>query len=113
MGADSNTCATARAVLGPTQQSGALAVPNPLEEVVTPLRRSQFEAELKDHPDPAWVSDLLHSIDEGVQLGYTGPRSKQVARNLRSAWQHPQIIDKEIDKETQMKRLLGPYDEQT
>lgn len=41
----------------------------------TPLRHSQFERELADHHDKAIVSWLLKGIQDGVKLGYNGPRN--------------------------------------
>ena len=65
--------------------------------------------ELSDHPDAAWVKRLLHGIEHGVNLGYHGPRCHRIAKNLTSAFQHPHIIDKEIQKEVDLGRILGPY----
>ena len=31
------------------------------------------ERELRNHPDKAWVSWLLHSILNGISIGYKGP----------------------------------------
>jgi len=47
----------------------AKCVPNILElqRALTPLRHSQFERELVNHPDKAW---LLSSIKNEVALGY-------------------------------------------
>lgn len=103
--------AVAKTAMGFMQQPSAPTAPSPLKKVVTPLRRPQFEEELKKHPDPLWVKQLLHGIDKGVRLGYKGPRFHHTSRNLSSASRYPHIIDKEIDKEISLGRLLGPFDD--
>ena len=90
----------------------ALSSPQPSEEPLeapTPLRRSQFESELALHPDKAWVSWLLQGIDNGVQLGYTGPHTSFIARNLHSAHQRPDINDKELQQDLDAGCILGPF----
>lgn len=71
---------------------------------------TQFESELKHHPDKSWTFNLLQSI-RGVTLGYEGPRGPMEARNLLSAHTHPTVVDEEIQRECQAGRLLGPFRE--
>ena len=91
----------------------AKSVPNDLElqRALTPLRHSQFESELVNHPDKAWTHLLLDSIKNGVALGYDGPRGPREARNLVSAFQHTHVIDKELRKECLAGRIRGPFSE--
>ena len=68
----------------------AKCVPNVLElqRALTPLRHSQFEGELVNHPDKACTDWLLSSIKNGVALGYDGPRGLSEAHNLKLALEH-------------------------
>lgn len=50
----------------------------------TPLRYSEFERSLSNHPDKAWVSWLLHSIKYGISIGFNGPRTPLKSHNLIS-----------------------------
>ncbi|KAL5509533.1 hypothetical protein EMCRGX_G004923 [Ephydatia muelleri] len=75
----------------------------------TPLRHSEFEKSLSNHPDKAWVSWLLHSIKHGISLGFSGPRYSHKSHNLTSAYQHPDIISSELSKEIAAGRVLGPF----
>ena len=93
-----------------TRPPGAPPSSSHLNQIVTPLRLLQFKDELKLHPDPHWVSDILHGIEYGVQLGYNGPRHQRVSRNLRSAQEHPTVIDDELTKEMTAQRIAGPFD---
>ena len=89
----------------------AKSVPNDLElqRALTPLRHSQFERELVNHPDKAWTHWLLSGIKNGVALGYDGPRGLREAWNLTSASQHAHVIDEELRKECLAGRILGPF----
>ena len=71
------------AVAAPTQPSPAPSAhpPEPLG-AHTNLRYSQFESELATHPNKAWVIWLLQGIDKGVNIGFVGPRTSMIARNL-------------------------------
>ena len=80
-----------------------------LQRAQTSLRHSQFGKELQKHPDKAWTSWLLQSLHERVSIGYTGPRGPRTALNLASAHQHTDIINKEIHKELEAGRVLGPF----
>lgn len=80
-----------------------------LQRAHTPLRHSQFERELAHHPDKAFTSQLLTSLQHGVDIGYKGPVGPNDARNLPSALQHPHIIDAELAKECAAGRILGPF----
>ena len=53
-----------------------------LQRAHTTLRRSNFEHELRLHPDKAWVTWLLDGIDNGVSIGYTSSVSPLRSRNL-------------------------------
>ena len=110
MDADTSTFAPKEAVKGITQPQGAPPSTSHLKQIITPLRLLQFKDELRHHPDPHWVSDLLHGIQYGVQLGYKGPRRQRVSRNLKSALEHPTVINDELMKEMKSQRIAGPFD---
>ena len=111
-------------VLGATTASSPITAGDPVARVstlakgapksepqraITPLRHSQFEKELAHHPDKAWSTWLLKSLNEGVSLGYDGPRGPSKAPNLASSYTHPQIVTSEIQKECDLGRILGPF----
>ena len=77
----------------------------------TPLRCSEFQRSLSNHPDKAWVSWLLHSIKHGISIGFIGPRTPLKSHNLISAYQHPDIINSELSTEIAAGRVLGPFTE--
>ena len=75
----------------------------------TPLRPQVFAQFLSSHPDEAFVSEPIHSLTHGFSIGYTGPRTPLTAPNLRSASEHPHIVDKALQKEVAELRMAGPY----
>jgi hypothetical protein len=55
------------------------------------------------------VSELLHSLKYGFNIGYSGPHTTLTARNLPSAFEHPHVIDEALQKEVAEQRMAGPY----
>ena len=106
--ASSHTSAGTQAARVSTLAKG---VPNVLElqRALTPLRHSQFESELVNHPDKTWTHWLLSSIRNGVALGYDGPCGPSEAHNLNSALEHTQVIDEELRKKCLVGRIFGLF----
>ena len=52
---------------------------------------------------------LLDGFKYGFSLCYTGPRSTQTCKNLKSAYQNPSIVWEKINKEIAAGRLAGPF----
>ena len=75
-----------------------------LEQIITPLLQ-QFEKELKFYTEPSWVKEVLTRVS-------LLDRCHRISRNLASASQHPQIIDKELGKEIRTRRRVRPFDTQ-
>ena len=109
MSACSPTHAGSQAATGRTLAKGAPNGKPELPRAPTPLRRSQFEAELQHHPNKAWVSRLLLGIVHGVDIGYVGPREHTDTRNRLSACTHPEVIEAELHKEALAGRTHGPF----
>ena len=82
---------------GHTWAKGVQGTPNELNRAHTPLQHAQFEREPARHPDKSWVSKLLTAIKIGVRIRHTGAQHYTHARNLSSAFQHPEVI------------VLGPF----
>lgn len=72
----------------------------------TPLRPQIFARFLSNK---AFVSELTQSLTYGFSIGYTGPRTPLTTPNLRSALEHPQVVDEALHKEVAEQRMAGPY----
>ena len=82
-----------------------------LHTPVTPINVSYLHDALCKHPDPAFASFVIHSLSYGFDVGFAGPRTSRVSRNLKSAIEHPDIVDAAIGREIAAGRMAGPYQE--
>ena len=79
--------------------------------VSTPINVDRLAQELADHPDQNFVTDLIKGLREGFFIGYTGPERDRISPNLKSANEHPDIVNAYLTQEIQSGRIGGPYDE--
>ena len=108
------TLTSAQTVVAVTQSGPAPSRPtdsSPIHAhtIHTSLRPQRFGWILNTHPDKAFVSKLLLSLRFGFRIGYNGPHSPLTAPNLRSALEHPDVIDEALRKEVAENRIAGPY----
>ena len=75
----------------------------------TPLRPFMLEWELSNHPDKAFVRQLIDDLQHGCNIGYLGPQFAHSANNLASASRQPEVIDAALQKECEAGRILGPF----
>ena len=78
-----------------------------LQGMATPL---QWEV----WPDREFREYLITGLREGFRIGYDyqGHKCKWCKENMKSAKEHPQVVDDYIMKECLAGRLLGPLDPQ-
>ena len=69
--------------------------------VVTPLKGDEWARALQHHPDKEWVRYVCEGIRDGFRLGFAGQREalRPCARNMKSADEHPQVIQQYLDRE--------------
>lgn len=79
-------------------------------EPQTPVNVSLLHKLLKTHPDQTFVTRLCDGLSHGFHLGYKGERFPRAAKNLPSAIQQPQVIEKNLLEEVQLGRLAGPFE---
>lgn len=56
-----------------------------------------------------YVQALLHIIDFGAALGYSGPPLSQTCRNLATALEHPDTVAADISALCSRQRMHGPF----
>ena len=62
------------------------------------------------HPDTDFVNDLLHDIEFGVRIGYQPvSHDYQIHTNHLSAILHPEPVAREIERELDLNRKVGPF----
>ena len=108
---DAPTFTSARSAVAPTLSVGvqaAISTPLPIyaHTIHTPLRPQDFAQLLASQ---AFTLKLIHSLTHGFDIGYEGPRDTLIARNLRSAFEHPEVVDEALKSEVAENRMTGPY----
>ena len=68
-----------------------------------------LEWELSNHPDKAFVRQLIDDLQHGCNIGYLGPQFAHSANDLASASRQPEVIDSALQKECEAGRILGPF----
>ena len=82
-----------------------------LSPPTTPIVIPNLSTELKNHPNQKFASDLLHDLQCGCSLAYTGPHAPRVTPNLKSATLHPQAVSDALAKEVSHGHSPGPFQE--
>lgn len=77
----------------------------------TPINVDILESLLTNHPDPSFVSFVCTGLRNGFQIGYEGARQPYFAKNLKSAYIHPEIVDDNLLNEVKLGRTAGPFKE--
>ncbi|CAB4023943.1 Hypothetical predicted protein [Paramuricea clavata] len=79
--------------------------------VVTPLCVSVFRRELEDHPDKGRVNYVCDGIQHGFRTGFCPElvHLRSSSRNMRSASDHPDVVDAYIGTELSKGRVIGPF----
>ncbi|KAG9227027.1 hypothetical protein CCMSSC00406_0008999 [Pleurotus cornucopiae] len=76
--------------------------------VKSTLVYSKWAYYLADYPDSQLVQALLHIIKYGAAIGFTGDDKPQTCRNLKTAIEHPDVIDKDMNVLSSNDRIHGP-----
>ena len=92
-------------------QSDSSFTPPLLSPPSTPIVIPNLSTELEIHPNQKFASDLLHDLQWGCRLGYTGPCAPRVTPNLKSATLHPQAVSDALAKEVTCSHTAGPFQE--
>ena len=75
----------------------------------TPLISAAWRHNLKKYPYQDLVEYFLQSITQGFRLGSDGRTSQSAEKNLKSAADHPAIVDDYLHTELSLGRISGPY----
>ena len=70
-----------------------------------------FELLLTDHPDQALVKYIVSGLRDGFDIGFTGPETQSLPKNLKSAQDNKDAIQKAINKEISRGHTAGPFPE--
>ena len=66
---------------------------------------------LSTHPDPTFVDYILTGMREGFRIGFLpSGRLKSARRNFSTAEDHAGVVQKYLDLECSLNRVVGPID---
>ena len=79
--------------------------------LVTPLQLSQFQAELRDYPDHSAAAYVLTGLRDGFRIGFDASSVSllSASSNMRSALEHPSVVDDYLQVEVSCGRVAGPF----
>ena len=80
-----------------------------LARVSCSLVKSAWKHYLADYPNKAFVATILHIIEFGAALRYTSAEHEQSCCNLRSAFEHPQVVSEYITSLCTLSCAQGPF----
>lgn len=74
----------------------------------SPLQALAWQVALQDYPDPRLRQFLVKGLREGFRIGYNAPQEqlRSAKRNIPSAYEHPEVVDKYLENESKLGRVL-------
>ena len=76
----------------------------------TPIKVDKLQAYLDGYPFRS-RQYLIDGFRFVFSIDYVGPRSNCSSTNLLSAITNPKVVDEKLDKEIQLGRIVGPFDD--
>ena len=103
------TSPTANMLTSVSAVSRSTLLPNVVLVAQSPLHLNNFCKYLSNHPDQAWCSKLLKSIEHGMNIGFEGERTSIISDNWKSALDHPEVITEYLDIKVAVGHKAGPF----
>lgn len=75
----------------------------------TPIHLEHLKEDLIKYPNRQAAEELANGFEFGFPLHYTGPRLPQEAKNLKTVFEHPEIVREKLNTELQHGRICGPF----
>ena len=87
------------------------SIPEELRMVRTPLRWTEWDCQLRDHPDQKFREFIVNGIREGFRVGFDySRRCKASRKNMPSAEERAEVVCEYLQTEVAAGRVLGPFD---
>ena len=75
--------------------------------MTTPLELGEWQRQLRDFPDPRLAEFLTRGIQKGFRIGFERAKSHTSGRrNLRSSYEHPEVVSRYLAREVEMDRMF-------
>ncbi len=78
------------------------------DKPVTPINKEVLERKLHGY-DVDKSKILIKGFAVGFRLGFAGLQEIRMAKNLKSAFEHPKVVQEKIDLELRSGRVAGPF----
>jgi len=76
----------------------------------SPFDTTIWKSRLRDlHFDSCFIDTLIHDIEHGVNIGYTGRRTCLISPNHHSAVFNREAVARELERELGLDRKIGPF----
>ena len=75
----------------------------------TPVNLNQLKKDVANYPNTAVSDELIQGFEFGFPLHYTGSRLPTEAKNLKSVYDHPDVVRQKIQNELDLGRIDGPF----
>ena len=73
----------------------------------SPLQTTEWKSQLSTFSDPRFYHFILRGLSNGFRIGFNGSQACQPAkRNMRSAYEHPEVVQEYLDREMQFQRMF-------
>ena len=86
--------------------------PHQLSRIATPLQLEEWEEALEGHPDHRFKDYIVRGIRQGLRIGFNrrlGSAPRACRWNIRSAYEHPEVVSQYLAQECRAARVLGPF----
>ena len=78
--------------------------------ITTPLKLDKWKQKLRSHPDQDFTAYVLWGMEHGFRIGIDSTRQMIPAKkNMLSANQNPEVIEKYIQAEVEKGNMIGPF----
>ena len=79
--------------------------------LVCPLQLFQFQVELADYPDQAAAAYVLNGLQDGFRVSFEAlsVSLRSSSSNMRSAFDHPSVIDAYLKNEVSCGQIADPF----
>lgn len=82
-------------------------LPSQARVISSPLRPGAWQLHLQGFLDPRFPEFILRGLCGGFRIGFNSSRVCQsIKQNMRSAYEHPDVVEKYLDREVQLQRLF-------
>ena len=75
----------------------------------TPFNLAVLKKKLQNYPNKKVAEEIATGFEFGFPLHYNGPRMPRESKNLKSASDHPEIVQQKLQSEIQQGRMAGPF----